>query len=481
MPSVDFTQYDLITNILAQGAQNPQPYVPFTGDALAAYNAVGTLWQVADARSQYWDLTFDLTTHDALLTPPHYPGDSSGFTLEIWKKVCNTLQDEIAQVGNVRTLYANFATFNTAVFVNEQASLDLIQTGLQLADTSQATLWPGMLAEGIFYAVFSALGPEGAFIANVVSAAWNTSLAANTWNPAQQLDVEYQNILATMKASWKAVSDTATAQETTILQDWGMTQAVSALCGNQLATNPTQAQQAQNVGEAQFCATVMQMMMPTTCAITATVYGTGSPPAETTNSWVFGAGDQSWCEFQLMMNVDNYSTPVPSDMLENYVWPAGVSRQDIFLSQNGWQLPYANFTINGWWGSFATDDDSALLIFLINNSSVDLLVQAAPTNSGQTTFVPTSATLNQGDSVMFAAADPAGPSLDFGIWFSGYGGGSVASCTVSETVGTLRGGLVSVTNPNWVDGFSFTTVTANANWGTGARGAPGIAVLTIVN
>ena len=479
MPTVDFTQYDLITNVLAQGAQNPQPYPPFTGDDETAYAAACALWGVDDIRSQYWSLTFDLDAHTQFLTPQYYPGDSSGFSLDVWKQVCAQLSTEIAAVGDVRALYSTFNGFNTVVFVNQQANLTLIQTGLTLADTADTPLWPGALVEGIFYAIFSALGPVGAFIANVVSAAWNTALAAGTWNPTQQLTVEYQNLLTTLLANWNAVTKTAAAQETAILQDWGMTQAVSQLCANQLSIDPQQLQNAENIGEAQFNVIVMQTMMPTVCAITGTMFGTGAAPSSTTNNWVFYAQNGTWCEFALVMDVDNYSGAVPSSLLDTYVWGAGVSRQDIFLAQNGWLLPYDNVAINGWYGSFSTDSDSALLVFFMNNTPVDLLIKPASSNADQTELLTEDVLISSNQFGMFAAAYHHGPSLDFGVWFGGYGGGSVASCTVSETVDTLEGGTVSVSNANWVDNFYLTSVTVNGNWGSGDNGAPGVAVLNI--
>ena len=481
MPTVNFGEYNLVSNVLAAGQANPQPYPAFTGTQLAAYQAVCKLWDVSDVRAQYPNLTFDLDAHAALLTPQSYPGDGNGFSKDDWNAVCQELKLEIGAVGNVRQLYANFGQFNLAVFVNEGDTLQAIKDGLQLADTDTTPLWPGALVEGIFYAVFSALGPVGGFIANVVSAAWNTAQAAGTWNPAQQLQVEYQDILNTLLQNWNNVTDVASQQETTILQDWGMTQAVSALCGNQLASNSEQVQQASTVGEAQFAAGVLQMMMPGTCAITGAMFYTGTPPAAADNTWVLHLNNGSWAQMSLMMQVDNYANAVPSNLLD-YIWAAGIPKRDVFLGQNGWQLPYDNFSINGWEGSFATDNDSAMLVFFINDTEANMYVNASnPYDGDETVFLPDSCGLPAGGYALFAAAYKDGPRLDFGVFSNTYDKGSVVSCTVSETVDDVEAGTISVSNANWVDGFTMSSVTVDGNWGSGDRGAPGVAVLAITN
>lgn len=481
MPTVNFGEYNLVSNVLAAGQANPQSYPAFTGTQLAAYQAVCKLWGVQDIRDQYPNINFDLDSHTGDLTPANYPGGDCGFTLDDWNAVCNQLNTEIGAVGNVRTLYQNFSDFNTAVFVDEAATLKTIEDGLALADTDTVSLWPGVLVEGVFYAVFSAMGPVGGFIANVVSAAWNTALAAGDWDPTQQLQVEYDEILGTLLQSWSNVTDKAAKQETDILQDWGMTQAVSSLCGNQLSSTPAQLAQAQDLGEAQFAAGVLQMMMPGTCAISGSLFNTGPHPSSTDDSWGLLLINGTWCMFSLVMQEGGYVNPVPSNLLQ-YIWAAGTPKTDVFLGQNGWNLPYENFTINGWEGSVATDNDSAMLVFFLNNTNKQLSVLSSnPYGSDQTVFTPPGSGMEPGGVAFFAAAYKDGPRLDFQVSSNTYDSGSVVSCTVSETVGDVQAGTIAVSDANWVDGFSMTSFTSNGSWGGGDRGAPGVAVLTITD
>ncbi|MBC7601818.1 MAG: hypothetical protein H7255_04045 [Ramlibacter sp.] len=478
MPSVDFSQYSLITNVLT-GSGSSQGFPAFVAGQQAAYKQLCTMWFCADIRAEYPNLNFDVDAHANDLNPQSYPGDGFGFKQADWTGMCQKISLEVGAVGNVRALYQNFTDFNTAVFVEEGDTLTSIKDGLNFADSATTSLWPGALVEGVFYAIFSTMGPMGACIANVVAAAWNTAQAAGSWDPSKQLQVEYDDILNTLLQSWTSVTNAAGDQETEILQDWGMTQAVSTLCGNQLATTSAQLQQAQTLGESQFAAGVLQLMMPGACVISGSLFNTGNPPQPTTNSWVLTLTNGTWCEFQLMMQINNYGDPVPSDLLD-YIWAAKTPRSAVFLSQNGWQIPYDNFTINGWAHGIASDNDSALLVFFLNATGDSLYVNASnPIGSDETTFLPSSSGLPPNGFAMFAAGYKDGPSLDFQIFSNTVNQGSVASCTVSETVGPLQGGTVSISNANWVDGFSLTSFTANGNWGGGENGTPGVAVINV--
>lgn len=479
MPTIDFGQYDLISNVLAQGAAHPVPYQVFTGDELAAYQAVCQKLGVQDLRQEYTNINYAPSTSD--LDPQDYPQGAS-FSLDTWNSVCDVLKGEIYAVSQVRALYGNFSAFNLTVFVDEDATLANIQTDLVIDTSTQVNLAPATFVEGILYTVFSAMGPAASFLANVAATAWNTALAAGQWNPSEQLEVDYASLLSTLLGKWEAVTTTAADQETAILQDWGMTQAVAALCKNQLNVTSAQLAQAQDLGVAQFGTTVLQMMMPAVCAITGTLFGQGTPPAQTSTNWVLQLPNGTWCELSIVVPVDGkfFDKPVQSELMDDYVWAAGVPRQDVFLGQNGWQLPYGDIVVTGWEGSPETDSDSALLVAFINRTGVALTVRSAttPGYSDQQVLVGGEVSIDPGGLAVFCAAYSDGPSMDFSVWYGGYNS-SVASCTVSQSVGAWKGGTVAVSNANWVDGYSLASQTMNGTYGTGPNGAPGVAVIDV--
>lgn len=472
MTTVNINDYNLITNAIAAGGA---PYQTFTGDYALVYqylcNLIGT-----DIRSQYVNTNDNLATTLGTYYTDRYYEDGNGFTKDEFNYVIDILATELKDVDNVIQLYDNWATFYSNVFNVNSDILTTISSDLQVAAETPVSTVPATVIEGLIYAVVSTVGTAGGFVANIISAAWNTVNAANGASApsTQPILSEFANLMQDLIDQFQTVNAETTTQANQILANWGMTQAVGALALNQLAATTTDVDNAGDAATAAFGVSAAQSLMNVSCAVTGNMFNSGAAPAAQTNTWVIQA--DTWSELSLTMQSNGDA--VPSSVLQTYLWDAGVSQQDVFLAQNGWNLPYmGNWTVNGFTAGTASDNDAVLLLFVVNASSTSLLAEATTSSAEQTGLTQMTQNLNGGAFVLFAAGYTDGPQLNFG----GYGGdtNSVVSCNVSIVVHDYRGGAVT-TDPNAINGWTINVQTWEGSYAedAGDNGYPAVCVVT---
>ncbi|HUR80895.1 MAG TPA: hypothetical protein VM733_09020 [Thermoanaerobaculia bacterium] len=475
----------LISNALQQAQQNPTPYPTFAGGQAAAYTYACSLWKVADIRQQYPILTFNLQSHDSLLTPQFYPANQDGFTLTEWNDMCGQLLLELADVGNVRNLYDVWDDFNADVFSLKSTVLTDIQTALSIGASQTYTVSASTLIEGAFYAVFSAMGPASAFLANIMSAAYDAANQQGTWVPS--FTVEYSQLLDAIITDYTNIIGAAVVQEQAILADYGATQTISSYCSNVLAATDEQLFDAVVAATNGFGAYALQTFLPSVAWIQRVLCVSGLPPESgPASTWYQAVNTNLYNQFNLVFQGANHygGAPIP-DLCMNFISNAGIPPEDVFLGLNGWNItPASNGTsIANWSGTFSTNYDAAMMVFLVNETPYALTVLSSaigPYASYLNWLTPSGANLLPNGSTMLGVAYSYGSSINVGV-YAGDTSASVVSFQATETVGFFSGDMVSVSAQNWIYPWGMTTPVAQQPFYGPGHGLPGVVVVTITN
>jgi hypothetical protein len=442
---------NIITNILASPGSSPA-FPPFDTDTEPQAYAyimqniplgLPPSQQPTDLRAVYPTLSVDLTAATSWLTSVQYPSGVS-FTQPDWTAVITQLQQEIACCNNVRSLYSYYDQFNTYLFSAENSALSTMQGKLDIDDETTCNYIAGAFIEGIIYAVASATGAGGGFIANVLAAGYNTALASGALGN-EQLEIAFTNLRAQLDTDNDSVVKVIGQQEEQLLSNWSWMQAVSGDCGpgGPLSFSSTSLSNAETAGLAGYCAMAMQTVMPAIASVGIDAFSTQPPPSPEDNQWTLPCGTGVNTNFSMWFITPNF--PVTPGLLQTYLWSAGILQQDVFLNLNGWNLNNTWYFNNSpWEGSAETNGDAVVIGILVNETTGNLAVQTTPAGDGsQTMLVPANVTLPAGGVIMVAAADSDGPAIT--IQINGQSN-PPPSLQLSQSVGAWKGGTVSVGN-----------------------------------
>jgi hypothetical protein len=315
-----------------------------------------------------------------------------GISASDWKAVVSQLTTEITEVELVQGLYDNYNDFYTQLFISNQATLNTMISDAGLTTDSQNSVSGRGIAilEGVLYTVIEGLGglETGGLgvgigaIGNLTETAINGAVANGS--------VSQNNFQATVSTLWTnlskdflAIQTTVGTNETSIVEDWGRLQAVSALIvstgPDSLAWTSVETSNLVTALQPGFKVAAMRMLLPAKYSLQTIPlvaddynlnqlfqdhYGSPIPPP----SYVFlqtslGNGVYNFSAIASGFDTFPGQTPMQDDLFNN-----GVSKMALFNDLNGWSFPLS------WQGS---GDSTAtgcnqLIVSVINQTGDNL-------------------------------------------------------------------------------------------------------------
>lgn len=361
----------------------------FTGNQLTAYNDISAEVSpslsgnsctyegiaVTGIRCQYSDM--DATRSGALasyLAQIDALPVQKGISSSDWKAVVGQLTTEITDVELVQGLYDNYNDFYNGLFINNQATLNqmISDAGLTASSPNGISGKGIAIMEGVLYTVIEGVGgfATGKLAAGIGAIGNLTETAIN--GAVANGSVSQNNFQATVSTLWGKLSSdfisiqtVAGTNETSIDEDWGRLQAVSALI---VSTGPdslrwTSMETPDLVAALQpgFEVATMQMLLPAKYWLDPIPHITDSnliqffnedyhnpPPSYDFLETSIGNGVYNFSAIASGANNELFVTPFPGQApMQNDLFNNGVSQLALFNNLNGWNFPLSWTNWNG--------------------------------------------------------------------------------------------------------------------------------------
>jgi hypothetical protein len=389
-------------------AQQNQPYPSFTGDSLTAYNYISSNLPsispnqqctydgqtVTGVRCEYINTAAPLANIAVDITAL---SPFQGVSTQTWQCVVQQLEAELTAAASVQSLYNQFGSFYNSMFINNQSQLNEMIGDAAVVGSANAQGSSISLVEGVLYTAIEGLGGLAtgglsigiSALGNLMETAVNTALASGSVSATPynitvndlwgQFSTDFQNIL------------TANGQnEASILQDWGRSQAVSALINStgpdSLQWTPTETAQLVSALTPGFDIGAMQILLPAQfpntwklSQVTSNSFA-GAYPLPTEDTLITPAGPDIWDQYAIGGVKYPSQTTMQNDILGN-----GVNPLDFFTGSNGWENFQRSLKGVSWLGN--TEDDDAAgscngFLIVITNQTPDTLDVSLSTNHG---------------------------------------------------------------------------------------------------
>ncbi|KAN0026385.1 hypothetical protein ACTFIV_007369 [Dictyostelium citrinum] len=349
----------------------PQPFPTFPGDQNTAFIEISQyLAQVDDIRSQYTNLSVSLPFFQSQMSDMSYPSYLSHAEFDA---VRDQLSTEFNYAQEIINLINNYEEFHTELFADNSARLNQLASQCQLEIGSDINAMGSVIQvlSGMMYTILEALPGVGPVLGNVIQTAINIGVAASDGYSSIKPDpfqVALSNLWDTLSTNFEALMSNISNMETLLLQDWGKMVTTHGLIQTLSGPNSL-AWQSSTTGDLILAAvpgyenSLLQILMPSKYQIyrydLANNGNVGLPDGIPT-SCLWNDPNNSNLTYFI---ADNQTTNVyPDDSLMSLIWGNGVSKQDFFLSANGW-----NFCM-----SLLNDNCSAGTPTISNNTSMAL-------------------------------------------------------------------------------------------------------------
>jgi hypothetical protein len=323
----------------------------------------------------------------------------SAVSTPAWRNTKLQLNTELADADEVQSLYTQYDTFFTHVFIDNQDLLNLMISDASITAPEEGTTMAQgrtiALLEGVLYTAIEGFG--GLFsggvaagigaIGNLTETAINTAVAGGT--------VSNQSFQTAVSALWRQllvdfdnIQIASSQNGKSILEDWGRLEAVSALIRStgpdSLALTETVESQLETALQPGFEVAAMKILLPAKYAlvplpqtITANLiqYVANPPPSYDYVQTPLNGNDQTY-NFSAITsgaNEGQFVEPYPGQAaIETDLLANGVSNMALFSNLNGWNFPLSWTT---WQAPIAAPTGcEALLVSVINQTPNNLLL-----------------------------------------------------------------------------------------------------------
>ncbi|EFA80573.1 calcium up-regulated protein [Heterostelium album PN500] len=335
-----------------------QPAVAFPaydqGDDLqTSYQDMCSACGVPDLRQEYSNLSVSLISYQSIINQMQVPGNVSNAA--DFYQVRNQLNKELTYCQSVINLFSNYEGFHNSLFIDKGFRLQSLCTLAGIEQQSELSLGICILNffSGLVYTVLSAMSSETPFLgilANLINTAVSIGVAAesseNSISP-DPFQLQISKLWETLSDNFVYLLGNVENMEATILQDWGMLQAVNKLIllpvddPNSLNWQPTFDSQFISSSQNGYDISVLQMLLPSKYTI-YTVLGFAGGAGGIPDSCYLQEelSDGSYNLYYIADRDDN--SKFPSDDLMNKLWiDLSVSKDDFFKNNNGWSFAVA--------------------------------------------------------------------------------------------------------------------------------------------
>ena len=334
-------------------AMSPTPFPPFTGDTLSAYTYMcDQVGATPDIRSNYTNLSVDLSDWKSSIDQMSVP---TGYDPAAWSAVVTELDSEITAADSVRAYFGQYNTYIQNLSAQCSNSLNQLGTLAGLEQGSQTRVGGLILSifEGILYAALEAVpgGAEAVSLASVIGNVMEGSVniatnAANVKTPISPnpFQVAYADLWGLLGGSLSATTDASGLMQTIILSDYGKSQAfyTASMAGgpNTLAWPAEQTSTLADNSLPGFELSVLKMLLPAKFQIYLYADTDDSPVdgVPSAAQWVTATASGLWLKFWIGAQ-GSYEEYPDTDMLNTYLWNAGVPQSDVFLWLQRLELP----------------------------------------------------------------------------------------------------------------------------------------------
>jgi len=208
-----------------------QPTVNATGPCVPVTVGVGANQQtgvcITGVRNEYQNANFDAASINTNIQNLAYPSatPSPAFAPADLTAVQQQLNLELTYVGNVQKLFGNVKTVMATVFWENSNTITKVVGDLAVSADAKPAAVPLQIVEGSLYALLSAIGSVAAVAANVMSAAYNTTVVSQP-SFAEQVGGTVAELAGNLNTQFNYMSDALTLDYNTIVYDWTRLQQV---------------------------------------------------------------------------------------------------------------------------------------------------------------------------------------------------------------------------------------------------------------
>ncbi|KAK5575018.1 hypothetical protein RB653_010273 [Dictyostelium firmibasis] len=426
----------------------PQPFPSFPADQNTAFIQISqSLAGCDDIRSEYTNLAISLPFYQSQMMAMDYPSYLSHADFDF---VRGQLSTEFEYAQEIINLFTNYGQFHTELFADNSARLDQMASLCQLEIGSSMNATGCMISvfSGLLYTILEALPGIGPVLGNVIQTAISIGVSiADGYSTIQPdpFQVTLSQLWNTLSSNFEALLSNISCMETLLLQDWGMmTMAhnlIQTLSGPySLAWQSSMNGDLINAAVPGYENSLLQILMPSKYQIY--LYdqsNNGGMPLPAGIPSLSQWSDPNNSNLTYFIGDNQTTTEYPDDSLMSLIWGNGVSKQDFFLSGNGWNFPMSLLNNNCSMGCPTVSNNTSMALrFKIQFSSTQIYNYEVPTFSSNFT--------TEFDGTAFE-------NSYYQITVSDYAYNWVASISVRVDIFVLRGADISVLSSSCADGY----------------------------